>query len=210
MKSTFRQFGVFGLSLALMALAAVVTTAAAPDDIATAKVGEKAPAFTLKDTKGKDVKLADFAGKIVVLEWINPDCPYVVGAYNSGSIPNAYNKVKEIDSNIVWLAINSGHNSTVERNDTWIKQKELKYPILLDPEGKVGHSYDAKRTPHMFVIDKTGVLRYHGAIDDNQLGDKKGDDITNYVVNAVKQISAGETVSPDHVPAYGCTVKYKK
>ena len=90
-----------------------------------------------------------------------------------------------------------------------IKKFELDYPILVDVDGTVGHQFNARRTPHMFVIDKKGILRYHGAIDNNAFGDKTLDEAMNYVVNAVRQISEGETVSPDYIKPYGCSVKYK-
>jgi alkyl hydroperoxide reductase subunit AhpC len=93
-------------------------------------------------------------------------------------------------------------------HEHWIKRHKIKHPILLDPKGDVGRLYDARRTPHMFIIDKKGVLRYHGAIDDNRLGAKKGDDIKSYVLQAVQQILNDEVVEPNYVKPYGCSVKY--
>ncbi|MHC4804478.1 MAG: redoxin domain-containing protein, partial [Planctomycetota bacterium] len=91
----------------------------------------------------------------------------------------------------------------------WIRRYELEYPILLDFDGDVGRLYDARKTPHMYVIDKEGILRYHGAIDDNKFLSKPEDQMTNYVVNAVRQIVEGETVTPEYTKPYGCSVKYK-
>ena len=174
------------------------------------KLGEKVPAFTLMDTGDQERNLADYNGKIVVLEWINPQCPYVVNCYKSKAMTNAYEAVKKLDKSIAWLAINSTSTTNANENGQWIEQFKLKYPILLDTGGKVGQLYDARRTPQMFVIDAEGVLRYNGAIDDNPFARKPAEDATNYVVNAVEQIVAGETVSPDYVKPYGCTVKYRK
>ncbi len=123
---------------------------------------------------------------------------------------NAYAKSRELDKKVVWLAINTTWSTNAEQNNFWIKQYSLEYPILLDTDGKVGHLYDARRTPHMFVIDEKGILRYNGAIDDNKMRDKSESEETNYVVNAIEQIKAGETVAPDSVRPYGCSVKYKK
>src|SRR5262245_12770355 len=174
-----------------------------------AKIGEAAPAFTLKDSTGQERKLSDFKGKIVVLEWTNTECPVVQACYKNKVMVNAYQAAKAASKSVVWLAINSTYTTNPEKNNTWIKAQGIEYPILLDVDGAVGKLYDARRTPHMFVIDQQGILRYHGAIDNNEnaMGDNK--EVTNYVVNAVKQIAAGETVAPDHVKPYGCTVKYK-
>ncbi len=174
------------------------------------QIGEKVPNFTLTDSAGRERSLSSYAGKTVILEWINPECPYVVNCYRSGAMTGAYKKVKALDAAVVWLAINSTRTTKAEPNQYWIKQHKIEYPILLDLEGTVGRLYDARRTPHMFVIDKQGILRYHGAIDDNQFANKPADEVTNYVVNAVKQVVAGDTVSPDYAKPYGCTVKYKR
>ena len=203
-----------GLFLVLCALAAAVTVAASgPEpsgrEITRAKLGEPVPGFTLVDTKGVKRKLSEHKDKIVVLEWINPDCPYVVNAYKGGTMQRAYAEVKKLDKDAVWIAINTTHYTNAQQNQSWIEKYRLKYPILLDPNGDVGRAYDARRTPHMFVIDKKGVLRYHGAIDDNRAGDQKPEAATNFVVNAVRQIVDEETVAPDYVKPYGCSVKYK-
>lgn len=174
------------------------------------KLGEKVPAFTLMDTDGQERSLADYSGKVIVLEWINPGCPYVENCYKTKAMTQAYEKAKALDKGIAWLAINSTSTTNANENGRWIEQFKLKYPILLDIDGKVGRLYDARRTPQMFVIDAEGVLRYNGAIDDNPFARKPVEDATNYVVNAVAQIVAGETVSPDYVKPYGCTVKYRK
>ena len=207
-RTRFKPF--FGLCLAVLALGCLLAMAE-DEKPAKAKISEKAPNFTLKDTKEQERSLSDFKGKIVILEWTNPECPYVRKHYGpTKSMEKTSRKVKEIDNTVVWLAIDSTYGTTGKKLDFWIEQHDIKYPILLDSDGTVGHLYDARRTPHMFVIDKKGVLRYHGAIDDNPLLTKPEEETTNYVVNAVRQIVKGDVVSPDYVKPYGCTVKYKR
>ncbi len=208
MKSTNGFSSIIALGAAAACLAA--GPAASEQQARQAKVGEKAPAFTLKDTTGKEYKLSDYAGKIVVLEWINPECPFVIKCYKSQAMQEASKEARQLSKDVVWLAINTTYNATPEQNEMWIKQYTLERPILLDNDGTVGKLYDARRTPHMFVIDAEGVLRYQGAIDNNRNGDRSGDDLTNYVVNAIRQVVASETVEPDHVPPYGCSVKFAK
>lgn len=175
-----------------------------------AKIGEKVPNFTLTDSAGQERSLASYEGKTVILEWINPKCPYVEKCYNLKSMQRAYEQVKALDKSVAWLAINTTAGTTAKENQFWIEQHKLKYPILIDLQGTVARLYDARRTPHMFVIDKKGILRYHGAIDDNQFANKPADEVTTYVVNAVKQLVAEETVTPDYVRPYGCTVRYRR
>jgi peroxiredoxin len=196
-----------GLGTAVVILAASAT-AMAGDDTA-AKIGEPAPNFTLTDTNGQKRSLSEYAGKIVVLEWTSPECPVVQKCYKKQAIQETVAQVKKLDKDAVWLAINSTKHTNNEQNAGWIRRYELNYPILLDVDGTVGHLYDARRTPHMFVIDKEGVLRYHGALD-SAYDRPKPDEPVNYVINAVQQITGGETVAPYYIKPYGCTVKYRK
>ncbi len=201
-------FATFGLGTAAVVILATSATAMAGEG-KTVKIGDPAPNFTLTDTDGKKRSLSEYAGKIVVLEWFNTECPVVQRCYKKQSIQETVGHVKKLDKDVVWLAINSTNSTNNEQNATWIKRYELNYPILLDIDGTVGHEYDARRTPHMFVIDKAGILRYHGAID--SANDRpKPDEPVNYVVNAVQQLVGGETVAPYYMKPYGCTVKYKK
>lgn len=175
-----------------------------------AKVGQKAPDFTLTDLDGKTFTLSEAtgSGKIVVLEWFNPECPVVVAHHEKH--PTFKNMVSEFEGkDVVFVAINStaagksGADKTLnaEKAKAW----EMNYPVLLDPEGKVGRLYGAKTTPHMFVIDKDGVLAYAGAIDNGSPA-KPGD--TNYVTQAVNELLAGQTVTTKETKPYGCGVKY--
>jgi peroxiredoxin len=202
------------LLLMTWAVAGVVTLAAsAPtaggEEPKPAKLGEPVPDFTLVDTERAKRSLSDYKGRLVVLEWINPQCPFVQGCYKTKAMQRAYERVKSLDKGAVWLAINTTWNTSQEENRLWIRRYELEYPILIDFDGDVGRLYDARKTPHMYVIDKEGILRYHGAIDDNKFLGKPQDQVTNYVVDAVRQVVEGETVTPDHVTPYGCSVKYK-
>ena len=198
------------LFLTICAAALVASTAAvAGEEPAVAKLGKPVPDFTLVDAAGVKHSLSDYKGKLVVLEWINPQCPFVQGCYKTKAMQKAYEKVKALDKGVAWLAINTTWSTSQEENQLWIRRYELEYPILIDFDGDVGRLYDARKTPHMFVIDKEGILRYHGAIDDNKFLSKPQDKATNYVVDAVRQIVDGETVTPTYVSPYGCSVKYK-
>jgi peroxiredoxin len=174
---------------------------------AAAKIGEPAPAFELKDTDGKTVKLSDFKGKTVVLEWFNPDCPVVQMHYNAGTMQNVQSKFKDV----VWLSINSSapgkEGAGLERNVKAKKDWKMTNPVLLDESGTVGHAYHATNTPHMFVIDSKGTLVYAGAIDD---GNPSKVGKTNYVEAALSQTTKGESVATATTKAYGCGVKYGK
>ncbi|MCB1051328.1 MAG: thioredoxin family protein [Acidobacteria bacterium] len=167
----------------------------------SAAVGSSAPAFSLQDQNGNTVNLADLKDKVVVLEWTNPDCPFVVRHYKQGTMKALAEKYQ---GEVVWLAINSTHYSNPEANKAWAESKKLNYAILDDHEGKVGKMYGAQTTPHMYVINK-GVLVYVGAIDDDPRGN--GSQI-NYVDQALTEIKAGKAVSAPQNKPYGCSVKY--
>ncbi|MBL8746292.1 MAG: thioredoxin family protein [Phycisphaerae bacterium] len=173
-----------------------------------AKVGSAAPEFTLKDTEGKEVSLDQFKGKIVVLEWYNSGCPFVVRHHKKYNTMT--DTAKKFGDKVVWIAINSsapgkeGHGLDVGSKKEW----SIGYPILNDETGKVGRLYGAKTTPHMFVIDAQGILRYAGAIDNDAKDEKSVGEKVNYVAQAVEEILAGKTVSQAETKPYGCSVKY--
>lgn len=178
---------------------------------ASANIGDAAPAFDLKDTDGKSVKLSDFKGKVVVLEWFNPECPFILKHHKvNNTFNDLYTQYNTKD--VVFLAINSsapgkqGHGAKLNQE----KKAEFKmqYPILMDEDGAVGHAYGAKRTPTCYVINKDGTLAYMGAIDNNNDAEKVGD--KNYVRSALDEILGGKTVSTTKTDAYGCGVKYAK
>ena len=177
------------------------------EDHEHAEVGNAAPAFELKDANGKTHSLEDYEGKVVVLEWTNHECPVVNRVHNQKKIEET---IAEFDGKpVAWIAINSSHFAEDKKDEirTWLKEQKIEYPMLLDADGKVGHMYQAKTTPHMFVIDKEGVLIYQGALDNDPYG--KADDVRNYVVEAVTATLEGSTVATKQTKPYGCTVKYK-
>ncbi len=173
-------------------------------------VGGKAPDFTLTSLDGKKVSLHDFAGKTVVLEWFNPDCPFVKFAHGDKG-PLASQPKRVTGDGVVWLAINSSadgkQGSGVDRNQKAAKEYGMTYPILIDADGKVGKLYGAKTTPHMYVIDKDGNLRYNGALDNAPLGKPDSGTAVNYIDAALKGVSSGK-VDKAQTEAYGCGVKY--
>jgi len=192
---------------------AVALAFAAAVPAAHAKVGEAAPAFTLTDVDGTERSLSDYAGKIVVLEWLNFDCPFVKKHYDSGNMQKLQKQYTA--DGVVWLSIVSsapgkqGNYPPAELKKMETDKGGAPTAVLLDPDGTVGKAYGAKTTPHMFVIDATGVLRYAGAIDSVPSTD--ADDVagaTNYVAGAIQAVKAGTPVEPATTQAYGCSVKY--
>jgi peroxiredoxin len=177
-------------------------TEAAP----AAAASDAAPDFTLEDADGKKHSLADFKGKVVVLEWTNPDCPFVRRHYKAETMRKL--AVKYADKGVVWVAVNSTKTNKPADSKAWTKENDLPYPTLQDPEGTVGKAYGAKTTPHMFVIDKDGKIAYQGAIDDDPTGDK-GPSAVNYVDAALERLVNGEQPETVRTKSYGCSVKYK-
>jgi len=184
-----------------------------PATAQAATVGQAAPDFTLMDTAGKAVKLSQFKGKPVVLEWNNPGCPFVKKHYQG----NMQTLQKEVTAQGgVWLAINStrddsGDYLTPAQLGRWMtEQKASPTATLMDEDGKVGQAYAARVTPHMHIVSAQGVLVYAGGID--SIASARVDDIpkaTNYVRQAMAEIQAGKPVSVANSRAYGCSVKYQ-
>jgi peroxiredoxin len=192
------------------------TPAAAPaiasPNGASAEIGKPAPEFELTSLDGAKVKLSDYKGKLVVLEWFNPGCPFVKKAHLEGELKGLGDKM--VGEGVVWLAINSGapgkQGASIEENTEGKKKFGFNYPILLDPEGAVGKAYGATNTPHMYVIDKDGKLVYAGALDSTKGGDVEDTpDLVNYLKLAVEETKAGKPVTTAKTEAWGCTVKYK-
>jgi peroxiredoxin len=173
--------------------------------VTVATVGKPAPDFTLKDQEGKEHKLSALKGKVVVLEWTNPNCPYVVRHYKADTMIKAHKELGPDE--IAWMAIDSSQSVTPEESKKWREAEGFDYPVLQDAEGAAGKLYGAKTTPHMFVIDKEGVLRYAGAIDDNAREDVEAP--RNYVIEAVKSLKEGKALEVSETKPYGCSVKYK-
>lgn len=180
---------------------------------ANVAVGQPAPDFTLTDSNGKTHQLSAFKGKTVVLEWHNPECPFVKKHYNAGNMQAQQAAAKGGD--VVWLSINSGapgKQGALEgaaANDYIASSKAAPAGYLLDPEGKVGKLYAAKTTPHMYVIDGGGTLQYVGAIDSTPSADASDiPNSTQYVSQALAELQAGKPVSVATTQPYGCSVKY--
>jgi peroxiredoxin len=169
-------------------------------------IGSKAPDFTLQDQNGKTVSLHDFSGKIVVLEWTNPNCPFVLRHYAAKTMQTLNSQYQ--DKGVIWLAINSGQSTTNESNKQWATDQNISYPVLNDSTGATGHAYHATNTPEMFIVGTDGNLLYMGGIDNDPEGDKTSDKI-NYVHQALDEILAGKSVSAPESKPYGCSVKYK-
>ena len=176
-------------------------------------VGKPAPDFKLADANGKAVALSDFRGKTVVLEWNNPDCPFVQKHYGSGNMQKA--QAAAARDGVVWLTINSGapgkqgHLSGAEAKALVAKSGASPTAYLLDPRGVVGKAYEAKTTPHMYVVNKAGTLVYAGGIDDKPTprpADING--ARNHVLAALEELKAGKAVSVATSRPYGCAVKY--
>ena len=186
---------------------------AAVSPVTTADVGRPAPDFTLKDLDGHAVKLSDSLGKIVVLEWFNPGCPFVNKTHTVGQLKGLADR--EMAKGVVWLAINSAapgkQGYGVDVNRAAKEKFKLSHPILLDESGAVGHAYGAAHTPHLFVIDTKGVLVYAGAIDNSPDGEGESPTngtLVNYVEQALDAVRTGKPVATPRTEAYGCGVKY--
>jgi peroxiredoxin len=186
-----------------VALAVMLPVVALAAD--TAQVGKPAPAFTLKDESGKEHSLSQYKGKVVVLEWTNPECPFVKRHYQAKTMSHT---LEALDAKqVVWLAVDSTSTHGADVAKAWKQEQGIRYPILLDTEGRVGQAYGAKTTPHMYVIDAQGVLRYAGAIDSDPRGSEKSP--TNHVKTAVDAVLGGKPVPASTTKPYGCSVKYK-
>lgn len=189
----------------LIAALATLSVAAGP--------GQDAPAFTLADAQGKSVSLSDHAGKTVVLEWVNFDCPYVRKHYGAGAM-QALQK-EATSKGVVWLSIASsapgkqGHFEGKALQKRIAKEKWAGTSYLVDADGKVGRSYGARSTPQMVVIAPDGKVAYAGAIDDKPGSDAEElKSARNHVRDALAALAEGKPVDPATTVPYGCTIKY--
>ena len=173
-----------------------------------ASVGSAAPPFAAKDLAGRPVSLADFKGKFVVLEWTNPDCPYVRKHYNSGNMPTTQKQA--VAKGAVWLSVSTGDTHSAADLQSWQKTKSATpTATLADADGKIARAYGARTTPHMYIIDPQGTLIYAGAIDSKATSNPADiSSATNYVDQALGEAMAGKAVSRATTQAYGCSVKY--
>lgn len=197
------------MKTALLALVLLGCGAEATQPAATAEVGAPAPGFTLKDLDGNDVSLADHRGKLVVLEWFNPGCPYVRHQHGEGPLKRL--EPKWTAEGVVWLAINSNtpgsQGSDPEENRAAAAEWGLD-TVLVDTGSEVARAYGAKVTPQMFVVSPDGTLLYDGAVDNAPLGRVAGGSHELWLDDALTAARAGATVPRARNKAYGCSVKY--
>jgi peroxiredoxin len=203
-----RQFTTSSLTAAAL----LATTQRAWSQSAT--VGQAAPGFSAKDVSGKTVSLADFKGKTVVLEWVNPGCPYVRKHYSGGNMQSTQQDA--LAKNVVWIAVNStatDHPDYLKPTELakWMKdQKAPATHTLMDEDGKIGKAYGARTTPHMYIVDGKGMLVYAGGID--SIPSASASDIpkaTNYVKVSLTEMASGKSPSNATTRPYGCSVKYR-
>jgi peroxiredoxin len=197
-------------------LTALLTIAASTALLAvdSPAVGTNAPDFSLTDSKGKMQSVSQYKGKYVVLEWFNPECPFVKKHYGSGNMQKLQEQFT--GKGVVWLTIDSsapgleGNLTADQANAKMIEWKTKQTALVLDPDGKAGRSYGAKNTPHMFVINPEGKIVYEGAIDSKATPNPADiTSATNYVKVALEESLSGKTVSNANTKPYGCSVKYK-
>jgi hypothetical protein len=207
---------LFASALAVVAAGSAAVLVGEKEAIAAANapaVGQPAPNFRLADMNGRAVTLSDYRGKTVVLEWHNPGCPFVQKHYGSGNMQKA--QAAATRDGVVWLTINSsapgkqGHMDGAAAKALVGKSGAKPTAYLLDPKGAVGKVYDAKTTPHMYVVDAKGTLVYAGGIDDKPTPNPA--DISgarNHVLAALGELKSGKPVSVATSRPYGCSVKY--
>jgi hypothetical protein len=201
------------MRLRLFPLGIALTTLFAAGVAVAVVSGAAAPGFAITDTAGKAVRLADYKGKFVVLEWTNPECPFVRKHYSSGNMQSLQKEWGGRD--VVWLAINStnaGHSEfkTPREMSDWMQaQGAAPAATLLDSTSGTGRAYGAKTTPHMFVVDPAGKVVYAGAIDDRRSANPADAKIAhNFVRAALAEATAGKPVTVASTTPYGCSVKY--
>ncbi len=197
----------------IAALSSAVWFAVTLSGAAAQTPGQAAPAFTVTDAAGKPTSLADYKGKYVVLEWTNPECPFVRAQYDAATM-QALQK-EAVGRDVAWLSVNSTNQGHYEfksgpQMSAWLKQQgAAPTTVLIDSTSETGRKYAAKTTPHMFVIDPAGMVVYNGAIDDRRTS--RAEDRTtakNYVRLALNDVAAGRPVAVASTPPYGCSVKY--
>mgnify|MGYP003577465611 FL=1 len=178
------------------------------------QVGSAAPDFSVTDSKGKTQSVSQYKGKYVVLEWFNPECPFVKKHYGPGNMQKLQKEFT--DKGVVWLAVDSsapGKEGNLTPEQAEKKMTEWKThatALVLDQDGKAGQAYGAKNTPHMFIIDPEGKIIYAGAIDSKATPNPADiSSSTNYVKVALDESMAGKPVSTASTRPYGCSVKYK-
>ncbi|HEY1106977.1 MAG TPA: redoxin domain-containing protein [Opitutaceae bacterium] len=197
------------LTVSVLRLAALIALGWASSALA-ADDGKAAPDFAIADILGKTHRLSDYRGKIVVLEWLNPACPYVTRHYRSGNLPST--QAAAAEAGAIWLQVNSTAMGDLDAAKTLEWQKKqgvIATAYLRDVDGKLGRLYQAQKTPHLYVIAPDGTLAYQGAIDDQPQATQANTlSAHNYVKAAIAALKAGKPVEKPATEAYGCAVKY--
>lgn len=208
MKAVSRQTVIAGLAATALAFASGAAFAQS-----AAKPGVKAPDFSVVDVDGKLQKLSDYAGRTVILEWTNHDCPYVRKHYNGATMQTLQKDMAR--EGVVWLSVISspageqGHVDATKAKELTRARDAAPASILLDPQSRLARAYGAQTTPHMYIIDPKGTLAYAGAIDDKPSSSPASlTGAKSYVRQAVAELKAGRPVSEPSTKAYGCVVKY--
>jgi peroxiredoxin len=181
---------------------------------AALQIGQPAPEIEVTDIHGQSFKLSDFQGKNIVLEWRNAKCPFVMKHYETGNMQKTQKAATAMDD-VIWVSVNSsakgkqGHITPEEAQALIAKEGAVPTTMILDPSGKIGRSYGAKTTPHMFVVDIAGNLAYMGAIDDRPSPKYETvEGAHNYVLAALNDLADGHSVATSVTQPYGCAVKY--
>lgn len=194
-------------------LALTAAAAFAAPAVAAPVLGQPAPGFQAVDASGRNRSLSEFKGKTVVLEWTNNGCPYVQKHYNSGAMQRLQSQATK--DGVVWLTLISsapgmqGYLTGPQARQWKAETKAASTDVLLDPKGTVGRAYEAKTTPHMYIVDKAGKLVYMGGIDDKASSDPESlKGANNYVAAALADVKAGRPVAEAATRPYGCSVKY--
>jgi peroxiredoxin len=189
----------------VLALLACATASAVDAATSGLEVGQTVPEFAVADETGARHTLSGYRGKVVVLEWTNPECPYVARHYSRDTMEKLARSYG--GRGVVWLAVNSTYSNAPADTQKWKQEQGFEYATLQDASGELGKRFGARTTPHMFIIDAQGVLRYEGAIDDDPRGRKQ--DARNFVDTGLGAVLAGGAPEPSSTQPYGCSVKYR-
>ena len=205
---------IAGLAVIAIAAAAIQTTGAnrAEAQGMDLQPGTSGYDFTLMDTQGNSHDLSDYTadGKVVVLEWFNPGCPFVKKYYEGSNPSMKAAKAFAAENDVVWLAVNSGapgkQGHGADTNNQYAAEHGINNPILLDESGEVGRMFGAQNTPQLFIISEEGVLLCNGGVDEAKMDGEVPQH--NYVIDALTQHMAGKDVDPSITAHVGCSVKY--
>lgn len=190
-----------------------IAQAPVADGVVRAEIGELAPDFELADLDGRVQRLSKYRGKIVVLEWFNPECPFVAYSYDSGPLHEM--QARYATTGVVWLAINSSppaqEGSDPASNRAFAAERNLRIPILLDPAGVIGRTYAARTTPTLYIVNERGLLVYSGGLDNAPMGQVESASVrTNYVDVAISDLRSGHAVTTSSTHPYGTPIKYTR